>query len=320
MEPSLTPQGPQPSGPTPALKPSAPAPQQQPRMQQAQQPPQKPPTQPQGGASGGTQPTGGSLSRLFRRAAIAGAVALTLVGGAFIANTPPADEYKYPAFGIVQELGNAQDGQWSRMSLVPKGAPLTAAAAVNQAVLDEDTSPQAMAVVEAAKAYAAQPTLANQQAFSAAVSQAQTLPQPAVKVGLLEKKKLKPIPDVLKTVPPVTLEPGNSLEMAKSLAVGQSKMFRLFIYDNAAQDGDIIELFINGRSFSKVPITNAGATLSVPLNAASPTSIAMKGIFDGGGGITVSLESSAGSYHTQCLGEGQLVHIGVVGAASGAAR
>ena len=100
--------------------------------------------------------------------------------------------------------------------------------------------------------------------------------------------------------------------MRSELVTGDSAFFHLFVYDSCAEDGDVVEIYINDISFAVVPITNAGATLSVPFLPGVSNSIALKGIRDGGGGITVAFESSQGHHFCRAMLEDEMQQLGVV--------
>lgn len=101
--------------------------------------------------------------------------------------------------------------------------------------------------------------------------------------------------------------------LATALEHGDAQTFSIFLFDNCAEDGDVVEIILNDESFAIVPITHQGATLSVPLVKGSPTSITLRGIRDGGGGITVSFKTSSGIYFTRAMAEQEVQRLGTVG-------
>lgn len=105
-----------------------------------------------------------------------------------------------------------------------------------------------------------------------------------------------------------TLTPG----LADGIRNGSTEFFQVFLYDSCAEDGDVVEVMINGAPFATVPLTHGGATLSVPITAGAATDVSLRGIFDGGGGITVACRTSQGDYFSRRMGVGETTQIGLV--------
>lgn len=108
--------------------------------------------------------------------------------------------------------------------------------------------------------------------------------------------------------PAPSLSPGMRTEIQN----GDTEFFHIYLYDSCCQDGDVVEILLNGESAFLVPITNSGSTLSVPVSRTSVTTIAVRGIFDGGGGITVACRTSEGDGFVRVMEEGELQTLGVV--------
>ena len=82
--------------------------------------------------------------------------------------------------------------------------------------------------------------------------------------------------------------------------------YHIYLYDSCAEDGDIVEIRLDGVPFAAVPLTNRGATLSVPVSRSAPTQISVRGIHDGGGGITVACRTSQGDFFSRTMAEGEV--------------
>lgn len=106
------------------------------------------------------------------------------------------------------------------------------------------------------------------------------------------------------------LEPTISAGMQEDLLNGDARFFRIFLYDSCDEDGDVVQILLNGVPFAVVPITNAGVTLSVPVG--SGTIISLEGIRDGVGGITVACRTSQGDYFTSAMPPGGVQPISLV--------
>jgi hypothetical protein len=99
--------------------------------------------------------------------------------------------------------------------------------------------------------------------------------------------------------------------LVQALRGRRQEFFKLQISDCCDEDGDVVEILINGSSFATIPLTNAGMTLSVPL-LRGKNMLTLRGIKDGSGGITVSFQSSQGNYYSRSMKVGQEYQMGVV--------
>lgn len=125
----------------------------------------------------------------------------------------------------------------------------------------------------------------------------------------------KPItnPTTGEPIVPKVAAPTISDGMKEELIRGDLNFFHLFLYDCCAEDGDVVNILVDGQFFATVPLTHAGATLSIPMSAGRVTAIAVEGVRDGNGGITVAFRSSQGDAFMGTLGVGDVAPLGVVG-------
>ncbi len=103
--------------------------------------------------------------------------------------------------------------------------------------------------------------------------------------------------------------PQLSSGMRAELLSGDAQFYHVFLFDSCAVDGDVVEILVDGVPFATVPITHRGATLSIPVGRG--TSIALRGVRDGIGGITVACRTSQGEFFMSAMavGETQLIAI-----------
>jgi hypothetical protein len=94
-------------------------------------------------------------------------------------------------------------------------------------------------------------------------------------------------------------------EMAAEVESGQRRLYRIYLLDFADQDGDFVELFVDGVSFGDINLSNAGTSILLPVAAGKPIDLKMVAKVDGGGGVTVAFVSSAGEARTSVLAVGQ---------------
>jgi hypothetical protein len=93
-------------------------------------------------------------------------------------------------------------------------------------------------------------------------------------------------------------------ELATALRDGRSELFQIELFDCCDEDGDIVEVTVNGSSFATVPIMHGGTMLSIPLQQGS-NRVTIRGVQDGGGGVTLSFRTSRGEYFAQAMRVGQ---------------
>lgn len=74
---------------------------------------------------------------------------------------------------------------------------------------------------------------------------------------------------------------------------GRTMLGWVTVWDNMAEDGDVVEIEANGLKII-VPILNNPTKIVLPYTAGS-AKLTIKGIKDGGGGITVSAKTASGS-------------------------
>ena len=100
-------------------------------------------------------------------------------------------------------------------------------------------------------------------------------------------------------------------DLATALRDGRQELFQIELFDCCQEDGDVVDVLVNGSQFSTVPITNAGTLLSIPLSSGSNT-ITVVGTRDGRGGVTLSLRTSRGDFIARRMHVGEAYDIGVV--------
>jgi len=101
--------------------------------------------------------------------------------------------------------------------------------------------------------------------------------------------------------------------IARQISTGEAQFCRVFLYDSCAEDGDTVQVMVDGEPYVVVPLTVAGTSILIPVSAEAPTSIAIKGIYDGGGGITVGARTSEGDFFSRAMyvGETEELTIGM---------
>ena len=90
-----------------------------------------------------------------------------------------------------------------------------------------------------------------------------------------------------------------------------NELFEVHLYDCCDEDGDVVEVLVNGAPFATVPIYHQRTTVAIPLHRGM-NSIGIRGVADGGGGITVGFRTSRGDFYCGAMTQGQEHRLGVV--------
>jgi len=116
-------------------------------------------------------------------------------------------------------------------------------------------------------------------------------------------------PEVGELVRDPVLTPG----MEALLTQGAADMCHIYLYDSCDEDGDVVDIVLDNATFATVPITHKGATLSIPIPKGSSATVGLRGVRDGGGGITVACRTSDGDYfmRVMAVGEYQSLKVGL---------
>lgn len=86
---------------------------------------------------------------------------------------------------------------------------------------------------------------------------------------------------------------------------GRMSLFTLHMIDFVDEDGDVVDVSINGMTMGQVILSHAGATMTVPLTPGIEQSFGVTAVQDGGGGVTFGAQSSAGQMVTRVMGVGE---------------
>jgi len=99
--------------------------------------------------------------------------------------------------------------------------------------------------------------------------------------------------------------------LAEALKQGRQELFEIELFDCCDEDGDVVEVKVNGTSFATVPIVHGGTKLAIPLKQGNNT-VSIRGVRDGGGGVTLSFRTSRGDYYARSMRVGQEYQMGVL--------
>lgn len=180
---------------------------------------------------------------------------------------------------------------------------------------DLSTTVAVKAALQAGDLQKANRILRDAQQLPAAVKKSKSQTPTPVAPQTTPTPQPQPQPDaqpqtIAADVPPEP-EPQISDGLRQEILRGDAEFFHIYLYDSCAEDGDVVDVLLNGQPFCRVPITHAGATLSVPMSG-SPVAVAIRGVHDGGGGITVACRTSQGDSFTRAMQPGEVQLLGVV--------
>jgi hypothetical protein len=94
-------------------------------------------------------------------------------------------------------------------------------------------------------------------------------------------------------------------EVRQEIAEGRTVIYSLHVLDDVVEDGDVVEVFVNGASQGRVLLSSAGQDLLVPLPAGSTAQVHVVATDDGGGGVTFGVTTSMGEIRSTVMAVGQ---------------
>lgn len=123
-----------------------------------------------------------------------------------------------------------------------------------------------------------------------------------------ETRASSPLP----VAPPELVSPAATAPQSALTARGQEavrsdgySIFSMRLIDDVAQDGDVVQISIDGVPMSYLSLTHAGATLEIPLKKGQSHRITVTAVRDGTGGVTLGLQTSAGMILSRNMAVGE---------------
>lgn len=95
-----------------------------------------------------------------------------------------------------------------------------------------------------------------------------------------------------------------SPKMAADIQSGRRVLYRVYLLDFLAEDGDHVELSVDGASLGDTALKGAGTSFLIPLAPGTPAHLKLLATADGGGGVTVGFISSVGEARTRVMQAG----------------
>lgn len=97
----------------------------------------------------------------------------------------------------------------------------------------------------------------------------------------------------------VQISPDTGPQIAAKVNSGQTKFYDVQVWDTCAEDGDIVDVIVDGAVFATVTLMHSPTKVSIPCGPGTTVSIGAR--IDGGGGVTLGAKTSAGQYFTPIL-------------------
>lgn len=234
-----------------------------------------------------------------------GAVAVVLAGGMLYRNSvsdtpvqPPAVEQLAPAATQVLVLGVADIDQPATdlaKALIAGGAlpaPPPGPTPVVVPAGNPSDAPAAAPAPEAAPPAAAvpQPAPVVHRPKPAADAPKPAAPTPA---PVIETEQA--VRQVLAQAP---------AETRAGIADGNQVIYSLHVLDDVVEDGDVVEIFINGTSYGRVLLAAGGQDVLIPLPVGTTAQVHVVAVQDGGGGVTFGVTTSQGEIRSTVMPQG----------------
>lgn len=102
-------------------------------------------------------------------------------------------------------------------------------------------------------------------------------------------------------------QPDLDAKLVEQIKSGEVRLYNITLWDTCAEDGDVAEILVDGKPFRRIGLFNARQEVVIPLPPGKPTQIVIRGIVDGGGGITLGCQTSKGEHFAQVMTPGQSI-------------
>lgn len=125
----------------------------------------------------------------------------------------------------------------------------------------------------------------------------------------LDKEKTQEAITMLKngSIPP-ELENATP-EMRQQIADQSSQLYSVTLFDDCAEDGDIVDVIVDSVNIGRVAINHSGSTIYIPVSQGHTPRIQFMGIDNGNGPITIAARTSSGETFFKDMAVGELVDV-----------
>jgi len=85
------------------------------------------------------------------------------------------------------------------------------------------------------------------------------------------------------------------------IADGRAVIYSLHVLDDVVEDGDVVEIFVNGTSYGRVLLASGGQDVLIPLAVGTTAQVHVVATEDGGGGVTFGVTTSQGEIRSTVM-------------------
>src|SRR5262249_3888196 len=96
-----------------------------------------------------------------------------------------------------------------------------------------------------------------------------------------------------------------SPETRQDIVEGRTMLYKVHVLDNVFEDGDGVEVFINGQSRGQVNLTNAGSDIDLAFTPGTTVEFKSVATKDGGGGVTFGASTASGETRSRVMNVGE---------------
>lgn len=201
---------------------------------------------------------------------------------------------------------------WMRAPTAPVAAPIAAAQQKILWVSDKDVNVAATeALRRGAPAVPAAGTMGSGESrpvpVKAEVPEAMPVvaQAPAIQTESRASSPLPVVPPELKSLPASAPQAVLTPRGAAAVKNDGWQVFQMRMIDNVDQDGDVVQISVDGVPVSFLSLTHAGATLEIPLKKGESHVITVTAVKDGVGGITFGMSTSVGDLVSRRMAVGE---------------
>jgi hypothetical protein len=90
-------------------------------------------------------------------------------------------------------------------------------------------------------------------------------------------------------------------ETRQAIVEGKTMIYKVHVLDNAFEDGDQVEIFVNGQSKGVVSLTNAGKDIELEFTPGTTVDFRTVATTDGGGGVTFGASTATGETRSRVM-------------------
>lgn len=191
---------------------------------------------------------------------------------------------------------------WMRAPTAPPPVPVAAAEQKILWVSDKDVNVPATEALRRGEAAPPPGAAAEKKTAAPVVAE---VPPPAIRSETRASSPLPVVPPELKSLPATAPQAVFTPRGAAAVKNDGWQVFQMRMIDNVDQDGDVVQISVDGVPVSFLSLTHAGATLEIPLKKGESHVITVTAVKDGVGGVTFGMSTSVGDLVSRRMAVGE---------------